>query len=130
MNERLDAYEERRRLDATRKLRRGRRDPAVQAGHRAARQAKVAGLPCRQCGAMFEIEGHHIVPRSKFGARDKSVHDENNLIPLCHLCHQNHHTTADKRIPRHLLAFDELTFAIAKGGQRWFNMWYPERPSS
>lgn len=88
---------------------------------------KVLGQLCRMCGS-GRVELHHLLPRSKFGKRRKHVRDHpDNCIPLCHACHQDHHTTT-KRVPRVMLTADELMFLEQHIHPGWVDLWYPMTP--
>lgn len=130
MSDPLDEWHARRRLEHERdQARRGRR-PKPRAGDKHAatladsRALKVAGKPCRRCGAKHGIEAHHVVHRSKIGSRSPYVHDPANLIPLCRACHTAHHST-DRRTPRACLTSVELTFAKRHANPSWLDAWYP-----
>lgn len=45
------------------------------------------GWRCQCCGRPSELQVHHISPRGRLG--DDA---EDNLITLCHTCHQFHHS--------------------------------------
>jgi 5-methylcytosine-specific restriction endonuclease McrA len=90
----------------------------------AARAEKVDGKHCRICLTGYAIEAHHIVPRSKFGKRNPHVHHADNLMPLCHDCHQRHHTTP-RRVPRSRLTLAEVVFLERHAGIVWSGKWYP-----
>ena len=88
---------------------------------------KVQGWPCRMCGS-GRVELHHLLPRSKFGRRQKAEQNHpDNCIPLCHHCHQDHHTTT-KRVPRVMLTADELLFMEERIHSGWIDLWYPVTP--
>lgn len=89
---------------------------------------KIEGRPCRKCGS-GRVELHHLLPRSKFSKRRKDLQDApENSIPLCHRCHQDHHTTT-KRVPRDLLTEEELAFLRQNIHPSWIDKWYPEEES-
>jgi len=44
------------------------------------------GFKCQHCGSKDKLEVHHIIYRSQDG-----TNDINNLITLCHECHQEVH---------------------------------------
>ena len=123
---RLDEYNERRRLDGQRTKDRKRRDAIPQA----VLDAKVIGKPCRVCAATVgrrqfgESEAHHLVPRGRLRGAD--LNHAENIIPLCHEHHQDHHTTAHSRVPRQVLNDDEWTFLIHHEPSAWVNTWYPD----
>lgn len=121
---RLDEYNDRRRLDHSRSKSKGRRDPVVHSLYAAARAEKIDGKCCRVCGRRDNIEAHHIVPRSKFGQRDTTVHSVDNLMALCHDHHQAHHTTT-MRVSGHLLTAPEWDFLTSREHAGWVDLWYP-----
>lgn len=120
MSSRIADYDARRALEKQRKERSPWRN-AYDAG----RAAKVDKLPCRVCGTRSGIEAHHIVPRSNFARRNPDAHHPDNLMPLCHRHHQDHHTTTRGRVPRYLLTERELQHAIERKGEPWVEKWYP-----
>ncbi len=86
---------------------------------------KIEGMSCRKC-SRWGVELHHLLPRSKFSKRNKVLQDDkDNSIPLCHQCHQDHHTTT-KRVPRELLFQEELEFLNKHIHPGWIDKWYPE----
>lgn len=111
-------YDARRELERTRK--RGRTRQAIPQD---VLVAKLFGHRCRLCDAAG-VEAHHLVPRSKWRTGDAAVNDPDNVIPLCHLHHQDHHTTT-KRIPRSVLTAEEATFVITHTTPAWADTWYP-----
>ena len=115
---RLAEYEARRRLE-----RRRRSEPRSRPSKTL--RDSIRQHACRVCGTQHQIEVHHIVPRSKFGKRDHSVHSRENLMPLCHRHHQDHHTTPN-RVPRHLLSAAEYEFAVSHTSPAWVDRWYPK----
>lgn len=119
MNERLAAFNARRAHEAKRS--RTRR----QLPKNGARTEKIDYEPCRQCGSKHGIEHHHIVHRAKIGSSHPKVHHPDNAMPLCHACHQAHHTTVEGRIPRRLLSPAELEFAVKHASIGWVDRWYP-----
>lgn len=116
MTDAQDQYDERRLLDARRRI--ARRRPKFGTS---ARAHKITGKPCRVCGA-GSVEYHHIVPRSHITSPDVAHHA--NAMPLCHACHQDHHTTP-RRVPRRHLTPDELEFVLSRMGAGWLDRWYP-----
>ena len=112
----LDAYRERREHEASRRV--GKQTVPKEL------RDQLRGESCRVCSAR-PVEIHHVVPRARFGRRDPSVNDPANLVPICHRCHQNHHTTADHRIPRSALTDTEVAFAVDHAGPAWVTLWYP-----
>lgn len=124
MTDRQAEYEARRALEADRKTRRKGR--ARSPNNAAAKHARKQ--PCRLCLTPHRSEAHHIVPRSKFHREGSDViNHPHNLLPLCHACHQGHHTTTHGRIPRHLLSDDQIAFALEHTSENWLGMWYPVR---
>jgi len=121
MTDKQDEYEARRLLEKKRKRKAKAQHKPV---YNAARQTKIWGKACRLCGTYAQIEAHHIVPRSRFGMRDASQHTIDNLMPLCHTCHQNHHTTTN-RVPRSELWPDEVAFIAQRMTPHWIDHWYP-----
>lgn len=120
------------------KKRKGRRQSIPDAVLR----LKIHGKHCRVCfgdrafvdaAEMFTaleeipsaIEAHHLVPRSKWRTGDPTVNDPDNLIPLCHDHHQDHHTTTN-RVERHNLTVAEQKFVFHHTSESWFDRWYPE----
>lgn len=96
-----------------------------------ARKRKVKGKPCRVCSTYQSIEAHHLVPRSKLGRTHPKLHDDDNLLPLCHLHHQMHHTQGrEYRIARHHLTAAELTFVLEHTTPAWADAWYPTHPTT
>lgn len=112
---RLDDYNERRNLAAKKKRKRPS-NPDVLAAFDRSR--------CAICQSGHGVEAHHIVPRSKFG-KGESPDVVSNLLAVCHACHQDHHTTAHKRIPRLVLSEAQIAFVVAKQGESWMDRWYP-----
>jgi 5-methylcytosine-specific restriction endonuclease McrA len=48
-------------------------------------------LPCEICGRTA-VDIHHIIPRSKFGDKNKMAQDKiDNLMALCRECHDDAH---------------------------------------
>lgn len=88
-----------------------------------AHDVKIQGRPCRMCGAPYP-ELHHLVHRGRM-SKKSDRDNEHNCIPLCHMCHQNHHT-AVKKIPRVLLTESELRFMYDNIHPGWVDRWYPE----
>lgn len=122
MSTRLDDYNERRKLEKFRKQARKRWAEA----EAVLRTVREKG--CARCGASGPSEAHHLVPKSKWSKNEKRMDVHNvkaNLIPLCHACHQDHHTTAHKRIPRLVLSEAQIAFVIGKQGESWMDRWYP-----
>ena len=52
------------------------------------------------------------------------LHHVDNLMPLCHVCHQNHHTTAHKRVPLEALTEPERVFLWEHASIGWHEKWY------
>ena len=46
---------------------------------------------CEICGAVRDLDRHHVIPRRMGGTKDPAVHDESNLMTLCRGCHRNIH---------------------------------------
>lgn len=87
-------------------------------------EEKIQGCSCRKCGS-WNVELHHLLPRSKFTRRKKQLQDHpDNCIPLCHKCHQDHHTTT-KRVMRYFLADEEMQFLRDNIHPGWIDKWYP-----
>ncbi len=118
----LTEYQQRRELDAQRKA--SRKRCSIPSG---VLDAKVTGHACRMCPARM-VEAHHLVPRSKFATGDPTVNQVDNLIPLCHQHHQDHHTTT-QRIPRSVLTELEALFVFEHTSESWIDLWYPEDAS-
>lgn len=80
--------------------------------------------PCRACGGAGQ-HLHHVVPRS-VGGDDRSE----NLIPLCHICHETYHRANDNGIVagniRGSLTNVEAAYVVAKRGKWWLDANYPE----
>jgi hypothetical protein len=92
-------------------------------------ETKIVEQVCRKCGD-WRVELHHLLPRSKFSRRRKHLQDDpDNSIPLCHRCHQDHHTTT-KRVPRKLLTSEELAFLELHIHPSWIDRWYPNKEES
>jgi len=92
-------------------------------------EEKIEGRTCRKC-RRWGVELHHLLPRSKFTRRRKHHQDDPaNAMPLCHKCHQDHHTTT-KRVPRELLSQDELEFLNQHIHPGWIDLWYPTKEES
>lgn len=88
-------------------------------------EEKIQGQPCRMCGAP-RPEWHHLLPRSKFSKRNKKLQEhKDNAIPLCHHCHQGHHTTHHLRVRRGVLKKEEIAFMEANIHPGWIDKWYP-----
>lgn len=121
MSDALDEFEARRKLEAQRKA--ATKNKQAKA-YTAAKRLKVHGHNCRICHSREQIEAHHLVPRASFGQRDESLHNPNNIIPLCHQCHQDHHTTT-LRVPRSVLTDAEEEFLLMRVTLSWLSLWYP-----
>lgn len=118
----LDEYNERRRLEGKKPITVKKQRPPLTL------RRDIQQQPCRVCGRR-PVEYHHIVPRSAFSKHARDVHDPANAMPLCHLCHQHHHTRgSNARVPRHLLTPAELAFILTHQSEHWLDLWYPERP--
>ncbi len=48
-------------------------------------------LACEICGAIYNLDRHHVIPRRMGGSKDPTVHSESNLMTLCRGCHRNFH---------------------------------------
>ena len=46
---------------------------------------------CEICGAIHNLDRHHITPKRMGGRKDPAIHDEANLMTLCRQCHGNIH---------------------------------------
>ena len=125
-----EAYWERRRLDEERQAarrRKGGTNADLTIG--AAKRAKAMDQPCRVCALQrrrntYGIEAHHIVHRGRIGSKHPLVHHPDNILPVCHTHHQDHHTTA-RRIPWAALTPEEQAFLVEHGGAAWAERWYP-----
>lgn len=128
MATRTEEYWERRRLEEERQAaRRRRQNPDHPLGF--ARRTKAQGQPCRVCALhgrrnVYGIEAHHIVHRSRIGSQHPLVHHADNILPVCHTHHQDHHTTS-RRIPWEALTPEERAFVVKHGGVGWAERWYP-----
>jgi len=120
VTEAQDDYEARRKLEKQRK----RPDAAMTKLYTAAKREKTHGHNCRVCHSNDRIEAHHLVPRGNFGKRDEAIHSPHNIIPLCHVCHQDHHTTT-RRVPRQVLTAAEEEFVLMRVTLGWLKLWYP-----
>lgn len=128
MNTKLEEYWERRRLAEERKAAR-RKAMKGTAPLAKSKAEKASGKSCRVCllhGVinMQGIEAHHIVHRSRIGSRHPMVHEPDNIMPVCHRHHQDHHSTHHK-IPRSALTDEERAFLLRYGGEGWTAKWYP-----
>jgi len=127
MTSKLEDYWERRELEEQRRLERlklrmgkGKREH----GLGVAKELKIRGKRCRVCGSRYSIEAHHVVHRSRIGSSHPLVHHPDNLMPVCHQHHQDHHSTT-KRIPLAALLPAEREFLERHGGPAWSERWYP-----
>ncbi len=93
--------------------------------HADLKRAKGSGHPCRRCGSTYGVQCHHIVHRARLGTSHPKLHHPDNGMPLCHDCHQDHHTTVEGRIPRRLLLPGERAFLLTHA-PGWADTWYPE----
>lgn len=128
----LEEYWERRRLEEERKAQRlkarsGRGNATLPLGK--ARAEKAKGRPCRVCAIENRhntsgVEAHHIVHRARITNRHPLVHHPDNILPVCHAHHQDHHSTA-RRIPLAALTEAEAAFLVKHGGEAWARRWYP-----
>lgn len=130
MATRTEEYWERRRLEEERQAARRRKGGTnADLPFGAARRIKATGQPCRVCALqrrrnVHAIEAHHIVHRSRIGSKHPLVHHPDNILPVCHTHHQDHHTT-DRRIPWAALTPEERAFVVQQGGPAWAERWYP-----
>ena len=46
---------------------------------------------CEICGAVRNLDGHHVIPRRIGGRQDPSIYDPANLMTLCRQCRQKLH---------------------------------------
>lgn len=128
MAARTEEYWERRKLQEERDAAKRRREnPEHPLGY--AHRVKAHGQPCRVCKLLHRhnvhgIEAHHIVHRSRIGGRHPLVHHPDNIMPVCHTHHQDHHTTT-RRIPWDALTEAEQAFAVEHAGPGWSERWYP-----
>lgn len=129
MADRSEEYRERRRLEAERQAaRRRKQNPDHPLG--TARRIKAKDQPCRVCALKgrrntYSIEAHHIVHRSRIGSGHPLANHPDNILPVCHAHHQDHHTTS-RRIPWSALTDDERAFLVEHGGSGWAERWYPK----
>lgn len=129
---RLEEYWERRELEERRKAERARRrkgNSTLVPTLAAAKVEKVKGHPCRVCALQGRrnergIEAHHIVHRNRIGSSHSQVHSPDNIMPVCHQHHQDHHSTT-RRIPAAALTEAERVFLEQYGGLAWSERWYP-----
>jgi len=66
---------------------------------------------CEVCGAVRNLDRHHVIPRGMGGRRDPAIHDPANLMTLCRQCHQKLHrdTWTIQRSPEVLRVTDTKT---------------------
>lgn len=81
-------------------------------------------MGCRGCGIGGYFARHHLVNRSQ-GGDDV----ENNLVPLCVLCHDAFHFGPNSdfvgsRI-RYSLSKEETAYVVAKKGEWFLDRFYP-----
>lgn len=119
MNNPLEEYQARKLLEQARTKTRRTRTPIPK--HIT---IHLHNQPCANCQSQ-PIEIHHLIPRSNFHPSNPTTHHPDNLLPLCHPCHQNHHTTAHRRIPRHILTQQHINFILQHKPQTWLDKWYP-----
>ena len=127
MASRSEEYWERRRLDEERTA--ARRRGTTEHSFPTSRRLKATGQPCRVCALQrrhntFAIEAHHIVHRGRIGGKHPLVHHPDNILPVCHTHHQDHHTST-RRIPWDALTPEEQGFLTKHGGEVWGERWYP-----
>jgi 5-methylcytosine-specific restriction endonuclease McrA len=81
---------------------------------------------CRLCGSAFDMQRHHLVPRSQSGDDVDA-----NLVPLCGArsadCHRRitENDAAYLRQLRASLHPDELAYITARKGEAWLDSRYP-----
>ena len=46
---------------------------------------------CEICGAVQNLDRHHVIPLGMGGRKDPAIHDPTNLMTLCRQCHQKLH---------------------------------------
>ena len=46
---------------------------------------------CEICGAIHDLDRHHVIPKRMGGRKNSVVNDETNLMTLCRRCHRNFH---------------------------------------
>lgn len=123
---RIDEYNSRRAHEAERK--RALRRRHIKDKEKYKRKLRNEGR-CRnpRCESPLgtKIEGHHLVFRSKFGKRNEEVHSRDNLVPLCHDCHQSLHT-GKRPLTQDDLSVSEIDFIIKHAGKSWLNNYYPK----
>lgn len=56
----------------------------------------VKTLPCRNCGAVFEIDPHHLTSLGLMGGAGTKAPDT-MVMPLCRTCHTDMHDKGDYR---------------------------------
>ena len=134
MTEALEDWWERRRLEEERKAakRKARSGAGMSSSSNfvESREVKVKDQPCRVCALkgfrnFQSIEAHHIVHRGRIGGKHPRVHDQDNMMPVCHRHHQDHHNTGHRRIPMAALTESERKFLVRLGGEAWSERWYP-----
>ena len=66
---------------------------------------------CEICGAIRNLDRHHVIPRRMGGRKNPAVHDESNLMTLCRSCHRNLHEGRWElvRSPEGIWVFDKHT---------------------
>ncbi|MCI0824362.1 MAG: HNH endonuclease [Chloroflexi bacterium] len=66
---------------------------------------------CEICGAIRNLDRHHVIPRRMGGSKNPAVHDESNLMTLCRSCHRNLHEGRWElvRSPEGIWVFDKHT---------------------
>ena len=48
-------------------------------------------MSCEICGAIKNLDRHHVIPKRMGGRKNSVVSDETNLMTLCRRCHRNFH---------------------------------------
>ncbi len=66
---------------------------------------------CEICGAVRNLDRHHVIPKRMGGSKNPAVHDESNLMTLCRSCHRNLHEARWElvRSPEGIWVFDKHT---------------------
>ncbi len=55
------------------------------------RLCHVKKLNCEICGAIHNLDRHHVIPKRMGGRKDPAIHDEANIVSLCRTCHGKFH---------------------------------------
>lgn len=86
---------------------------------------KVQGRQCRKCRSRYAVQGHHLIPRGRM-RKSPAVDNAANIIPLCHACHQDHHTLGRSgRVSWSVLKPVEQAFVLEHESEHWASLWYP-----